>query len=342
MADPPVYGLVLDVARLSSIVRDLMLLFITAPGHSYTVKALVERNFGADTPPCQVTTYDAAFYAKRTVQATHIFTDMERLYDWELVLAGDLYRSISDAGLPCLNNPAQVMCRYELLRKLHAAGINPFTVYRADDRPQPARFPVFLRFEADHGVPVSDLLPDQAALDAHLLAMREGGFPLRGMIVVEYASEPIAPGVWQQFGTFRVGDAVLVDHAVSDDNWLVKYGKRGLATDAMFADEKVAVTTNRFAEELRPAFEIAGVEWGRADHAAFNGCQIVYEINTNPEVQALLPQRSPIRDETLRFGRQRMAEQLWRLDFGNGAPLSFSPGEALTGYRSRGWPSIRP
>jgi len=319
-----------------------MLLFITAPGHSYTVKSLVERNFGADTPPCQVTTYDAAFYAKHTVQATHIFTDMERLYDWELVLAGELYRSIRDAGVPCLNNPAQVMCRYQLLRELHAAGINPFTVYRADDRPQPTRYPVFLRFEAEHGLPLSDLLSDQAALNARLLALREGGFPLRGMIVVEYAGEPIAPGVWQQFGTFRVGDAVLVDHAVAEDKWLVKYGKRGLAADEMFANEKAAIVTNRFAEELRPAFEIAGVEWGRADHADFMGRQVVYEINTNPELQPLKPQRSPIRDETLRFARQRMAQQLWQIDFGNGAPLPFRPGEALARHRSRGWPSFRP
>jgi hypothetical protein len=319
-----------------------MLLFITAAGHSYTVKSLVERNFGADAPPCQVTTYDAAFYAKYTMQATHIFTDIERLYDWELVLAGDLYRSIRDAGLPCVNNPAKVMCRYELLRELHAAGINPFTVYRADDRPQPARFPVFVRCEADHALPVSELLPDQAALDARLLALQEEGVPLRGLIVVEYAGEPIAPGVWRQFGTFRVADAVLVDHAVAEDKWLVKYGKRGLATDEMFADEKAAVVTNRFAEELRPAFDIAGVEWGRADHAAFNGRQIVYEINTNPELQTLVPQRSPIRDEALRFARQRMAKQLWHIDFGNGAPLSLRPGEMLTRHRSRGWPSFRP
>src|SRR6266480_3576078 len=306
-----------------------MLLFITASGHSYTVTSLADRKFGAETPPCRVMTYEVAFHAKNMLQATHIFTDIERLYDWELVLASDLYRSICDAGLPCLNNPALVTCRYELLRKLHAAGINPFTVYRADDCPQPAHFPVFVRFEAGHGMPVSDLLPNQSALDAHLSARRGAGLPLRGLIVVEYASEPIAPGVWQHFGTFRVGDAVLVDHAIAEDNWLVKYGKPGRATDELFAGEKAAVVTNRFAEELRPAFEIAAVEWGRADHATFNGRQIVYEINTNPDIQPLVPQRSPIRDGALLFGRQRMAQQLWRIDFGNGTPLPFRPGELL-------------
>jgi hypothetical protein len=322
-----------------------MLLFVTAHGHSYTVMSLLQGTFGAATPACQVTTYDALFQATRTRQATHIFADIERLYDWELALAADVYRAIRAAGLPCVNDPARVMSRYELLRNLHAAGVNPFNAYRAEDRPQPRRFPVFVRIEADHFMPVSDLLADQAALDAELISLRKRGTPLRGLIVIEFASEAIAPSVWRKFGTFRVGDAVLVDHAVAEDRWLVKYGKRGLATDAMFEEERAAVLSNRFAEELRSAFEIAGVEFG-ADHATFEGREIVYEVNTNPHIEPLTPQRSPIRDETLLFARERMAQQLWRMDFGNGAPVSFVPSERLMRYRLRnsglGWPSVRP
>jgi len=317
------------------VIYNAMLRFITAPGHLYTLEPLVQRTFGADTPPCQVTTYDMMFRAVSTSRATHIFTDMERLYEWELALAADLYRSIRDAGVPCLNDPARVMCRYELLRNLYKAGINPFTAYRAVDRPHPARFPVFLRFEADHGVPVSDPLPDQTALDTKLTALRAAGVPLRGVIVVEYATEPIAPGVWQKFGTFRVGHAVLVDHSVAEDRWLVKYGKLGLATDEMFEAERAAVMSNRFAEELRPVFEIAGVEWGRADHATYGDRQVVYEVNTNPSIAALTPQRSPIRDATLQFARQRMARHLWQIDFGDGSPLQFRAGERLMEYRSQ-------
>jgi hypothetical protein len=323
-----------------------MLLFITTYGHSYTVRSLLQRTFGAETPACQVISYDGLFQTSSTPQAVHIFADIERLYDWELALAGDLYHAIREAGLPCVNNPARVMTRYELLRNLHAAGINPFTAYRAEEHPRPSRFPVFVRYEKDHLIPVSDLLPDQAALDAELFALRERGTPLRGLIVIEFASEPIAPGVWRKFGTFRVGDAVLVDHSVAEDRWLVKDGKVGLATDAMFEEERAAVISNRFAEELRPVFEIGDIEWGRADHATFGGREIVYEINTNPEIAPLTPQRSPIRDETLRFGRERMAQQLWRMDFGNGTPVPIAPSEGLMKYRRRspglGLPSIRP
>ena len=323
-----------------------MLLFITTHGYTFTVRSLLERTFGAETPTCGVTTYDALFQASRTIQAAHIFLDIERLYDWELALAGNVCHAIRETGLPCVNDPARVMNRYELLRNLHAAEINPFTAYRAEEHPLPSRFPVFVRYEKDHLTPISDLLPDQAALNAKLSSLREQGTPLRGLIVVEFASEPIQPGVWRKFGTFRVGDAVFVDHAVAEDRWLVKYGKIGLATDAMFEEEKDAVISNRFAEQLRPAFEIANVEWGRADHATFVGREIVYEVNTNPLIEPLKPQRSPIRDETLRFARERMAQQLWRMDFGNGEPVPFVPTEGLLRYRrlnpGLGLPSTRP
>jgi hypothetical protein len=312
-----------------------MLLFITTYGHSYTVRSLVEGTYGAKTPACKVISYDALFQASSTLQATHIFADIERLYDWELALAGELCHAIREAGLPCVNDPARVMTRYQLLRKLHAAGINPFTAYRAEDHPRPNRFPVFVRCETDHLEPVTDLIPNQATLEAELLALRKRGTPLRGLIVIEFASQPITPGVWRKFGTFRVGDAVLVDHEVSEDHWLVKMGKIDLATDAMFEEERDAVVSNRFAEQLRPAFEIADIEWGRADHATFGARQIVYEINTNPRIVPLSPQRSPIRDETRRFARERMAQQLWRMDFGNGAPVSLAPSEGLLKYRRR-------
>jgi hypothetical protein len=312
-----------------------MLLFITTPGHSYTVRSLVEGAFGAKTPPCQVTTYDHLFRGANTLSATHIFTDFERLYDWELALAADLYRSIRDVGLPCLNDPARVMCRYELLRELYAARINPFTAYRADDRPQPVRFPVFLRHEVGHGILDSRLIPDQSTLDLRLRMMRDSGVPLRGLIVVEYASEPVSPGVWERYQTFRVADALLVDHGTWEDKWEVRYGTHGLATEERCEQERTAILSNRFAAQLKPVFQIAGMEWGRADHATFRCREIVYEVNTNPALPPLQPQQFPFRDETLLLFRMQMAQQLWGIDFGDGTSLPFRPRDRLMEYRRR-------
>jgi hypothetical protein len=314
-----------------------MLVFVTTPGHSYSVKSLVEQTFGAETPACQVTTYYALIGDAKTVRATHIFTDIERLYDWELSLAAHLYRSLREAGISCLNDPARVMCRYELLRTLHAQAINPFNVYRAEDRPKPARFPVFLRREYDHRGVLTDLIPNQAILDAALRRAPEVGLPLRGVIVVEFASEPVAPGVWQKFNTFRVGNAVQVNHAVWQDRWCVKDGTYGLAAEEMLVDERDAVFSNRFAEQLRPIFEIGRLEWGRADHATFEGREIVYEANTNPQIYPLKPQRSPIRDESFLYARQRMAKHLWAIDSGDATPISFRLSQSLVNYNRWGF-----
>ena len=104
-----------------------------------------------------------------------IFADIERLAPWELTLAAELFRVLSEAGLRCLNNPARAMSRVELLRSLKAAGFNPFDVTRADEQPRPARFPVFLRFEMDHNHILSDLLYSQLELDNKLTDFRNPG-----------------------------------------------------------------------------------------------------------------------------------------------------------------------
>jgi hypothetical protein len=323
-----------------------MILFITPRGHAYTVKSLVENRFGSDVPPCRVTTYDLLFRSRRTLSATHIFTDIERLYPWELLLAADLYRSVRAAGLPCLNDPARVMCRYELLRSLHMAGLNPHNAYRADDRPQPVRFPVFVRPEVDHLLPMTTLLADQPALDGALAQLRAQGTPLRGLLVIEFVGEELAPAVWRRFGTMRLGGAVLVDHATHEDTWAVKGGKLGVATEDMYRFEQAAVMTNQYAEEIAPAFTLAGIEFGRADHGSYQGRQVVYEINTNPTIGALHPHPSATREQTQRFCHDRFAQQLWAIDSGDGSPIALSVSDRLEDYRRRNfgtaWSPFRP
>src|SRR5438128_2559784 len=132
-----------------------MLLFVTIHGHSFATHAVRDRRLGVELPTCETVSYDELFRSATTRSAVHVFTGIDQLYDWELVLAADLFRALQRAGLSCLNDPARVMGRYELLANLHSAGINPFTTYRADSLPRPQRFPVFLRREFDHRGPIS-------------------------------------------------------------------------------------------------------------------------------------------------------------------------------------------
>ena len=309
-----------------------MITFLTANGHAFPVHTLVNGKLGAPLPEIRACSYDEMFKATAVPAATYIFTGIDQLYDWELKVAAELHGALKAEGLRVLNDPARVMSRYELLHVLHAEGINPFDVYRADGRPRPRQFPVFLRREFDHKGPLTDLIEDEAGLARALAALQAKGEPLRGVLVVEFAGEPVAPGVWRKMGTFRIGDAYHVQNAVLDDHWVAKQGSRGLADEAMYREEAEAVTANAVPEPVRRAFALSGIEWGRADHTTVGGREVIYEINTNPWVYRVRPMPSPIRDATLKVARERMAGLLFAIDGGDGAPVTLRRGPRLEAY----------
>jgi hypothetical protein len=226
------------------------------------------------------------------------------------------------AELSCLNDPARAMSRVELLRSLHRAGINPFDVYRADEMPEPKRFPVFLRHEDSHYAPKPSLLADQGELDAALADMQRNSQPLRGVLIVEHCPAPFgrAPGdgsgvsLWHKWGTFCIGGRMSVDHIAVDNNWFVKVGSWDLLNDAVVAAEHEAVTTNQFAADVKEAFDVAGIEFGRADHGTVNGRTVIYEINTNPFIGRYVPDKIALRFQNQKLGRERLAAALTAID----------------------------
>jgi hypothetical protein len=312
-----------------------MILFVTTREHEYTVRALVQRNYRAELPMVRVTNYEQLFQAQLTLSATHIFTDLERLDPWEVVLAAACHRVLGEAGIRRLNDPARVKTRYALLRALHRAGFNPFDAYRADDAPRPKRFPVFLRHESDHGYPLSPLIDTQEHLDQFIEDMPAKGMPLQGVIVVEYCAEPIRFEVWKKWGTYCVGGEMHVDHSLVSDSWNAKNGNPKLADEQKFLDEKNAIETNRYADAIRPAFAIGGIEFGRADHSTVGGRQVVYEINTNPAIGRRREELSPIREQAFAVAHQRMARLLWAIDSGDGSELPLPDNAALADYRAK-------
>ena len=291
-----------------------MIVVITTRGHADTLASISDGTFGCTVPKFVLDCYDRLLVAKSVRRATYVFTDLERLAPWELRGAGELFQALTEQGLRCLNNPAYAKSRVELLRALHDAGINPFNVYRAEEEPRPTRFPVLLRHEDDHWTPNRNLLQTQDELDRALAHLRVGGVPLRGILVIEFCGEPYSDTLWHKWGTFRVGSTVSLDHLSVDDNWLVKRGDWKKFTEAAVADEHEAVKSNRFADDLKPVFEIAGIEFGRADHAPVGGRTVVYEINTNPYIHPYVQDRKVLRRETALTSRKRLAAALDAID----------------------------
>lgn len=260
-------------------------------------------------------TYDQLLKRKSPYRATHVFTDLDRLPNWRLHEAALLYRKVKRAGLRTLNDPARFLGRFGLLRGLHRVQINDFNAYRADDFATPSRWPVFLRLEGDHAAPVSGLLEDEHALDNALKRAIDDGAPRSALLIIEYAAEPVQPGVYRKLSAFRIADRVLGYTCVHDDNWLVKYGALGIATPEMYEEEYSFVAENPHAAAVSKAFDLAGIDYGRADFGLVGGKPQIYEINSNPHVD-LTPQPalSARRNESIALFRTKYIDAMEEID----------------------------
>jgi hypothetical protein len=262
-----------------------------------------------------VISYEQVLRRKRPYKATHIFTDLDRLPPWRVHEAAILYRSLSGAGIRSLNDPARFLGRFGLLRGLFCDGVNQFNAYRADELERPSKWPVFLRVEGNHSAPVSPLLENEQELETAIERAIETGAPRSALLIIEYAAEPIRPGIFRKLSVFRVGERFLGYTCVHDDNWLVKYGKAGIATPELYEEEYSFVAQNPYAGAVRPAFDLAGIEYGRIDFGLVGGKPQIYEINSNPHIDLRpKPSLSNRRNESVDLFRNRYIEAMNAID----------------------------
>ena len=315
-----------------------MIRFVVTPGHEYTFESLTNRRKRLRRFPVEVWSWRHVFEAKALPAGTWVFCDMERLAVWELRLAGEVARLMRGAGpgFRMLNDPARAAGRYELLLRLYSAGFNRFRAWRAEDGVPAARFPVFLRLESNHSKPVSGLIETPEALAAEMEALHRQGVSMRGLLVIEYESEALAPGVFRKYAAYRMGDRIIADHLVHDVTWLAKYGDAKAWNDQRYADETAYVNENPHAEAMMQAFEIGGIEWGRADYGWIGGKVQVWEINTNP----YLPRNDETKVEALRkeatvTSRENRLAAMMALDGAEGgSPLALDS-ELMAAHRKR-------
>lgn len=260
---------------------DQLIIVLTTRSHSYTHQVLAkEARFDL-----RLLSYDTAFLRRNFRTATYIFSDLDRLHYWELELAAHLYRQLSAAGLRTLNDPARVSQRFKLLRQLKSCGINDFDVWSLNDIGKPTRYPVFLRTASAHRGVLTSLLENDQALERALAEALVLGVPERELMAVEYCAEPLAPGLFRKLSVFRVGGRMISSTCVHDNQWVAKYGVNGIADQGLYDDEYRIVRDNPYGEALRKVFEIAHIDYGRADFGLVRGRPQIYEINTNPSIE---------------------------------------------------------
>jgi hypothetical protein len=190
-----------------------------------------------------------------------------------------------------------------------------FDAYRVDELTEPRRWPVFLRAEGDHKAPVSGLLHGPEDLARAIEDAVAKGHPRSALLIIEYAAEPVREGLFRKLSAFRVGDRLLGYTCTHDDNWLVKYGKPGIAPPELYEEEYGFVAQPPFPDVIGRVFDLAGVDYGRVDFGVVGGKPQIYEINCNPDVK-LRPEPSPAprRNQSIELFRDNYLEAMRAID----------------------------
>jgi hypothetical protein len=288
-----------------------MLVFVTTAAHAYTHEQVVPAATDLDI---RLMSYEILLEQRSPVPATYVFTDMDRLSPPDLMRAASCFRRLRARGMRALNDPAKSRSRAGLLRDLHLAGVNCFNAYRVEEGRVPDRWPVFLRVEGSHGYPASDLVHSRTELSAAVSRAVRRGAPLSTLIAIEYAAQPVRPGLFRKLSLFRIGHSSVAHTCVHEDCWLVKYGRKGIAPPELYEDELRIVTQNPYWPELRRAFEIAGLDYGRADFGLVDDKVQIYEINSNPHIDFRTTHPSPRREQSYREFRNNYLAALRALD----------------------------
>jgi hypothetical protein len=249
---------------------------------------------------------------RRTLPAgTYVFADVERLSPEETVKADVLWKALAASGARLINHPARSMRRYELLRTLYERGINRFNVYRLTEARWPERYPVFLRGENDHAGPQSAMLRSREEIEAALEALDQGARCREGMIVTEFCDTADERGIYRKYGAFVIGDRIFPKHLVFSGAWANQ--KPDLTKADMLAEEREYVEGNPHEAVLREICRMARIEYGKIDYAMLDGTPQVWEIATNPSINAPRDRRHPARRALLEQFDERVGEALQRL-----------------------------
>ena len=196
-----------------------------------------------------------------------------------------------------LNAPSSSLPRFDLLRRLHADGINAFQAHAS--RPSEAsswRYPIFVRSRTDHDGSWTQLLHSEEDYRRAIAASPR--LVSREAMVVEFCDTRDEHQLYCKRSVMRVGDRFVPRHALYNPSWVTKTSG---AIDADRAAEELRfVEAGIVPPEVVAAFDAAGVQYGRVDYGLLRGRPQIWEININPAVVPPLSSIAPLRHEAQR------------------------------------------
>jgi hypothetical protein len=259
-----------------------MVFYVVTREHSYTMTA-----YARDWDRLRLVFYDELFQASSLPVGPYVFTDLDRLTPSERRLAASAWQQIASTAprMRLLNNPATVLCRYELMRELTKSGDNQYQSRRVTEGLDGLRYPVFVRCEREHEGSITPLLRNPMALRRALGWARLKGYRARDLLVVEFCDTSDATGLFRKYSAFLVDGEVLPRHLLFSRSWHLK--KPDIADAETTSEVNAYLEGNPHEEAIRRIFRRANIDYGRIDYSMLGDQLQVWEINTNPLVKRL-------------------------------------------------------
>jgi hypothetical protein len=256
----------------------------------------------------RVVRYRETLLSNPEPRGVYVFADLERLRSWENYLAKRMARRLQGKSPPefILNDAGNYLGKFQLLKKLHAAGINRFQVYRLEELEGQGKptFPVFLRRDDDHRGSIGGLLNSEKELEAVLakLSLRDR-LAKKQLMVEEYCNCLDGDGLFRKYSAMNIGGTLIPSHVYFSKGWLTK--SPDFVSDASAAEEAEFVNTFPHQTQIAEVFRLAGLQYGRVDYGVKDGKVQIWEINTNPIItrprEIIDPRRIPSQSESARM-----------------------------------------
>jgi hypothetical protein len=275
-----------------------VIFFVAPADETWEMEEYLQQYGGTLCSRLRILTYDDIVIQREVPLGSYIFAAIDQLSPTERAIAVQCWHELSSASsdLTLINNPTEVLCRYDLLQACFALKRNTFRVRRASEFYRPQRFPVFIRAEREHTGGLTRLLYTRRQAAQALTKLLLLGYRLRDLLIVEYCETVDAAGVFRDYCAAIVGDRIIPQALVHMHNWVTKWDGRLVDADKA-REQREYVDNNPHAQWLRETFELAKIRYGRIDYGVKDGVPQVWEVNTNPTIVRRAADPNPMPEE---------------------------------------------
>jgi hypothetical protein len=297
----------------------------------------------------RVIDFDQLLSMRRFERGTYVIAGIDQAVPAMREIIASLCDQLDAAGgVRILNWPRRTLGRFELLRRLHAAGRNDFRVVRGNEDLDSLRYPVFVRSEREHNGNLSSLLKTPAEARDALGAALLRGHSLGDLMVVEFCPVSDDRGVFRKYAAYNVGGHVHGRSLNAGRHWMLKLGSSDFTRDLVLEDQRY-VMDNPHKDQLAEIFAFANIDFGQMDYSVKDGRIQTWEINVSPTIgRGVKPgggigpaELAPIRNDTREFFFDKFRKAWVDLDStaAGMAPVDVVFDSAVVAAAARGRPS---